>query len=52
MGKECFTKFSKNVIRGKQQYMVTNKTALKIVSKYVGGDDSHYLNGKGRNCIK
>lgn len=52
MGKEYFSKLSKNGIWGKQQYMVTNKTALKMISKYVGRDDSHYFDGKGRSCIK
>lgn len=52
MDKEHFTKLSKNGIQGRQPYMDTDKAAVKIMSKYVGGAASNYLDRKGRNCIK
>lgn len=52
MDKEPFTKLSKNGIRGRQPYTDTNKAAVKIIIKYVGGADSNYLDRKWYKLYK
>lgn len=46
LDKDHLTKLSRNGVRGRQPYTDTNKAAVKIISKYVGGADSNYLDRK------